>query len=274
MASDRYLGIRESELNGKPYAEFWNPRLAPLSETTREALARGPVAAPLLPPVSEAPRLLEAGYHDVEHGLALAEDGSLRVAVRIDMPGVSPGMIDWWFGWHSVEPQRYKLWHPQAHVHAAWKEADPPGLRGRERYVGRTSFVEEYLGSTAGQYSIRFLRPAELGLSGPEVDDPAQGTIVCARVGFTAVPLEAGYLLHHVRRTPIGSEMRCRFWLGGSNAGGRNDQLIGAAVARVGRLVKKPTLQDGANLLVHCTQEMTHLASFLPALFARCRDVH
>jgi len=34
----------------------------------------------------------------------------------------------------------------------------------------------------------------------------------------------------------------------------------------------KPTAAQGYELLVHCSQEMTHLAGFLPALHARCRE--
>src|SRR5207249_695071 len=147
------------------YAKHWNPRMAPLPENAREALLCGPVAAERLPDLGEWKRLLEPGYQDLEDGFGLQGDGSLHVAIRTPMPGVSAAMVDWWFGWHSEEPQRYKLWHPRAHVYAQWggPAVGDAALRGRERYVGRVSYVDEYVGSEMSHIAIRFLRPAELG---------------------------------------------------------------------------------------------------------------
>src|SRR5262245_34487560 len=90
-----YLGMRDGDLAGKPYAAFWNPRIAPLPEHARDALLHGPVAAPLLPKLADAPRMLEEGEQELENGFGFGDDASLHVAIRTDMPGVSPGMIDW-----------------------------------------------------------------------------------------------------------------------------------------------------------------------------------
>lgn len=129
-ARPRYLGMKAGDLEGKPYAKFWNPQMAPLSDQAREAIATGPLAGPLLPPLSEASRLLDPKDTLLENGYALTSEGALHVAVRTEMPGTSPAMVDWWFGWHSTEPQRYKLWHPRAHVHAAGKLLSPWELLG------------------------------------------------------------------------------------------------------------------------------------------------
>ncbi|MDI1445591.1 hypothetical protein [Polyangium sp. 6x1] len=268
-----HLGIREGELTGKPYAAFWNPRLAPLAEHAREALLCGPLAAPLLPDLADAPRLLEAGDHEVENGLGCRDDGALFVAVRTTMPDVSPAMVDWWFGWHGKEPERYKLWHPRAHVHACWGDADPPGAQGRARYVGRVSFVDEYIGSRLQQVTIRFVRPAELGFDEAALADPAESTVVCARVGLVGLPVDAGWLVHHVRRVPGGAEMRSRFWLGGPHGGVRAPGFVGAVASRIARRVAAPSLEEARALLVHCSQEMTHLASFLPRLHEELREL-
>jgi hypothetical protein len=122
--------MKAGDLEGKPYAKFWNPQMAPLSDQAREAIATGPLAGPLLPPLSEASRLLDPKDTLLENGYALTSEGALHVAVRTEMPGTSPAMVDWWFGWHSTEPQRYKLWHPRAHVHAAGKLLSPWELLG------------------------------------------------------------------------------------------------------------------------------------------------
>lgn len=267
----RYLGMVPGDLAGKAYAPFWNPQLAPLPEHVREAVAHGPIAGPLLPPLAEAARCFESGGTDVENGFALVAGGTLHVAVVTEMPGVSPEMIDWWFGWHSDEPERYKLWHPQAHVYAAWQNASSAlaGAKGRARYVGQTSCVDEYIGSTLGSYAIRFLPPGELGLDEVRLADAQQATCVCARTGFEHAPLDFGYLAHDVERTATGSTMRSRFWIGGEHAAPRRGGPLAKLAVSVTKRFLKPGAAEGAALLVHCSQEMSHLASFLPRLYAR-----
>jgi hypothetical protein len=263
----RHLGWSDSDRATKPYARFLDPQLAPLPAHILEALHRGPVAEPLLPPIWSAAENLFGTAAVLEDGFALTADGAMLVATRTDMPGVTPAMIDWWFGWHSDSPERYKLWHPQAHVHAAWLSPPTAGTRGRARYVGRTSIVDEYIGSNLIRAAIRFAPPATLGLSDPSLDDRQHATIVCARTGLGDLPIDVGYLTHHVRKTPTGSEMRSRFWIGGTHAAGRSS-LAGKLIGHAARWVIRPTEADARALLVHCAQEMQHLAGFLPALHA------
>jgi DAPG hydrolase PhiG domain len=263
----RHLGWSDADLATKPYARFLNAQLQPLPVHIRRALHRGPVPEPLLPAIGAAAGKLFGTAPVLEDGFALTADGAMLVAARTDMPGVTPAMIDWWFGWHSDSPERYKLWHPQAHVHAAWLSPPSAGTRGRSRYIGYTSVVDEYIGSNLLRAAIRFVVPATLGFTDPSLDDPDEATIVCARTGLGDFPVDVGYLVHHVRRTATGSEMRSRFWIGGPHAAGRNS-LTGAVMARAARLVMRPTEADARALLVHCAEEMQHLASFLPALHA------
>jgi DAPG hydrolase PhiG domain len=263
----RQLGWSDSDRATKPCARFLDPQLAPLPAHILEALHRGPVAEPLLPPIWSAAENLFGTAAVLEDGFALTADGAMLVAARTDMPGVTPAMIDWWFGWHSDSPERYKLWHPQAHVHAAWLSPPAAGTRGRVRYVGRTSIVDEYIGSNLIRAAIRFVPPATLGLSNPSLDDPQQATIVCARTGLGDLPIDVGHLVHHVRKTPTGSEMRSRFWIGGTYAAGRSG-LTAKLIGHAARWVIRPTEADARALFVHCAQEMQHLAGFLPALHA------
>jgi hypothetical protein len=267
----RHLGWSAADLASKPYARFLNEDIPPLPAHIRDALDRGPVAEPRLPPPHEAPQNLFGGAPVLEDGFALTAGGAIHVAARTDLPGVTPAMIDWWFGWHSDSPERYKLWHPKAHVHAAWLSPPPAGTRGRARYVGYTSIVDEYLGSNLIRASIAFVEPKTLGFTDPDLDDPERATIVCARTGLADAPIDVGYLAHHVRRTATGSQMRSRFWIGGPYAAGRGSAL-GSVMAQTARLVMRPTEADARALLVHCAEEMQHLTSFLPALHAEFRD--
>ena len=267
----RHLGWSEADLGSKPYARFLNPQLARLPDHIRDALDRGPVAEPLLPPVQAAARSLFGIVPALEDGFALAADGAMHVAARTDMPGVTPEMIDWWFGWHSDSPERYKLWHPDAHVHAAWRASPPAGTRGRARYVGHTSIVDEYIGSNLIRAAIQFVQPRAWDL-------PMQASTIRNKrrsfapgPGLPISPSTSGILRIMSAGRRSGSEMRSRFWIGGPYAAGRGS-AVGMVLARGARLVMRPSEADARALLVHCAEEMQHLASFLPALFADFRS--
>ena len=266
--SGRYLGYRAAD-HALPYARFFNPNLAPLAPHVCAALDRGGVPDLLLPDIDQAAQNLFGDAPVLEDGFVLTKDGGMRVSVRTDMPGVTPAMIDWWFGWHGDAPAKYKLWHPQAHVHVGWRDPPPSGASGRALYVGQTSLVDEYIASDLIRGSIRFVPPASFGFTDPRLDDDSQATIVCARIGLGDAPIDVGYLAHHVRAVPGGSEMRSRFWMGGKHVGGRN--LIGGLAAGLAKRVLRLTEGDARALLVHCAQEMPHLAAFLPELYAACQ---
>jgi hypothetical protein len=78
-----------------------------------------------------------------------------------------------------------------------------------------------------------------------------------------------GRLIHLIRETPDGCEMRSRFWLG-------KVRIQGVPAARLlskatgSRFVAKRAvpITQGRDMVVHCAAEMNHLASFLPALHA------
>lgn len=270
--SDHYLGYREGDAD-TPFGHFFKPDMAPLSAHVLEALAIGPQSPELLGEPDGAAQLLHDGYLPVETGYAAASDGSFRVAVLTPMPRVTAQMWDWWFGWHGCDARRYKLWHPRAHRSAQWQDGADNGRRGRERYVGRTSLVDEYVGSLLAKVTIRFLPPKEVGLESPELAPGGERTIICARIGSSQFPVDAGWLVHDVRPTSDGCEMRSRFWLGGGYIALRAGVPAGIskAVTRAASAVlPRPGMEGARALLVHCAQEMSHLAAFLPELYAEC----
>lgn len=251
-----YLGYHADDRD-TPFADFFQPEMAALPRHVVEALEHGPQAGPALPSFDDAVALLDAGYQQTENGFGVLRDGGIQVSVRTDMPRVNPMMWAWWFGWHGSDSRRYKLWHPRAHVSAHWADGGGDG-----HYVGRTSLVGEYLGSSFARAAITFVAPSTLGLHNVGDDE----VVVCARLGLSGLPVDIGWLIHHVRPTPDGAEMRSRFWMGGRHvAVRRGSRLANAAV----RPVAARQLPDPRDLLVHCAQEMNHLAGFLPVLCER-----
>ncbi len=274
----RYLGYRDEDRR-KPYARFFQERARPVQAHVKDALLAGPVAAEFGTRKSTvAAELSRPGYLPLETGYTINEDGHIVVAVLTDMPGVTGEMWDWWAWWHAVEPARYKLWHPEAHLFAGYAEdrSRSRGLSDRDRYVGNTCYIDEYIGHTKSRLRASFLDPANLGFEPCRAGE----TVITARGGLSTVPLAAAWLIHQVRRSPSGSEMRSRFII--------NDLKVlrlpaHSVTTGIGRLLSMPGLNDlagmvmngrkparlhevGPAMLYHCAQEMNHLASFLPRL--------
>jgi len=237
-------------------AAYWRPEVAPLSPRVQAALAAGPRPAELFLSSAQAPALMEDGYGPVETGWTWTRGQGVRVNCLTPMPGVTPAMWDWWFAWHGADSDRYKLWHPRAHLAVGW--ADGGDARGG--YVGRTSRVVEYLGASRMRFAISFEPPAAFGL------DPAllarKGQVaVCARAGLDGSGFTSGAMIHQLRPTADGCEMRSRFWMLG------DDLRLGGLRRPLTRLIP-PRPQEAEALLVHCAEEMGHLAGILPALYA------
>lgn len=263
MAQMPPLGLSESDLQSLPFGSHYQPDVCPPQQQVLDALAVGPMSSSLFPGVESAGRLTAPGYVAIETGYTFSSDFGTRVHCLTDMPDVTPAMWDWWFGWHGCDGKRYKLWHPQAHVDARWADG-----RDDERYLGRTSLVTEFIGAKCKFASISFVSPSILGID--EATLAADGAVaICARLGDPKVPLKGGWLVHHIRPTATGCEMRSRFWIGGEtvspgNSHGRGMRLAMLPFRPAARLLG-PHPRD---LLAHCGQEMNHLSRILPALFA------
>lgn len=262
MPDAMHLGYRPSEMASSPYAAFYRDDMAPLAEHVKEALLVGGQAHELFPLVDRANELQASGYWPVETGYGLGPDGSVQVFVLTQMPGVTPAMWDWWFAWHGSEAQRYKLWHPRAHVHVAWAD----GRSDLSHYIGRTSKVVEYVGHELLNLTIRFVSPASMGMDEHRLKQ--QGEVaICARGGIAGTPMETGWLVHHLRPVEGGCEMRSRFWLGGRNVCARGmDNAFGKSLGRLAAHFNPLSAAQGSELLVHCAHEMAHLASVLPEI--------
>ena len=66
--------------------------------------------------------------------------------------------------------------------------------------------------------------------------------------------------------------MRSRFWLGGRYISVRNAPgLVNQAIGPLASRILGPSADYARDLMVHCAQEMNHLARFLPALYEQQR---
>lgn len=209
--------------------------------------------------LSEARKLLEVDYFDVETGYGLTSDNMAHIAASTYMPGVTAAMIDWWFGFvHTTE--QYKLWHPTDHVFSDWE-----GPReNKSQYIGGHHLVKEYIGGKLSILKISFKSPAEY--FGPSWEESFKkfnyGTAVCGRVGSwdpeTGDVKYTGHLIHLVKNEEHGCRMRSRFWLGDVQGSNENHGD------------KVPQFMT-AGLMKHATEEMAILASKLPSLYVRFR---
>jgi hypothetical protein len=270
MSEEKYLGMRPGDLDGKPYAKYWNPEMAPMQDHVQRALMHGVEASALGFPVGEANQLLEPGYLPLENGFTRLQNGQVYVSVLTKMPRVTGEMIDWWFGWHYLETQRYKLWHPRAHVanRAERMLSDDPNVSDREKYLRNPNYVTEYVGCDLIDIDITFSEPAEF-FDVARFQQANVSTAVCGIVGYQNSPISFGVLIHLIRETEDGCEMRSRFWLGNIETRGLPgkavlDKIVGAPfVAK-----HAASLDLGRDMVAHCAMEMNHLAGFLPDLYA------
>jgi hypothetical protein len=261
-SEERYVGYRDAD-EKRPYAHFFKPEPLPIQAHARAALKAGPVGPERVIPLARlAHAMSRPGYLALETGFGIGADGMACVACLTDMPGVEPAMWQWWFGWHLKESARYKLWHPAAHVFTMPGEqrSDDPLLSLTQKYVGNVSYIDEYIGGRMMRLAVRFVPPSTLGFDEGEQDAKLDSVTIIGRGGPSLAPVTAVWLIHQVRRTPEGSEMRSRFYIGPPVP------LIGVPAASA--LPGDPPPEPGPlDLLEHCATEMNHLASFLPELY-------
>ncbi|KAK1992602.1 hypothetical protein LX36DRAFT_715245 [Colletotrichum falcatum] len=248
-----YLGYDGVDWS-RPFAKYWQPAEEAISEEAAKGITESPFASRLVYKPHEAPQYFtQPGYLGLENGWAVDDDGMLMISIRTDMNNVTGDMYDWWFGWHLVDSQRYKLWHPLAHQYAyrVPNTVDFSNKTLPERYIGTYSWIDEYLGNNATKLTINFVDPTSVGFNTSAFDSQGIETIVTARInnGHTTNVTGNSYLMHQIRRKDDGTrELRSRFFF------------------------DVYTDNMAHDLAVHCAVEMSHLATFLPELHAEFKD--
>lgn len=221
------------------------------------------------PPPSQAQLVLGVN-RGLKNQVLGAPDGTALVTCVSDMSGVTPEMIDWWFGWHITEAERYRLWHPTAHISSRTLKDRSSTSNLRTRYIDDISYVDEYIGYALQNLAITFKPPQQFGFSSETLKG---STAICAETSDRKLKSRSGFLVHYVVPTATGSQMRSGFWLGylKSNIFGLGPVLDKALNTSIARrvLLTEELMRD---FLIHCGEEMNHLTKFLPELFASQTD--
>jgi hypothetical protein len=270
MKQKPYLGMRPGDLDGKRYARFWQPEMRPLQPQVARAVERGGEAPGLCLGLADADQLLAPGNLPLENGFSRLEDGTLFVAARTNMPQVTGAMFEWWMGWHYMENQRYKLWHPGAHLENGTAEMRGDDTKRSDREKYRTTHrVTEYVGKRVEKITITFHEPGAYFSDLSCAEENGTTALVCGRVRLQRAPVTIGHLIHQIREADGESEMRSRFWLGRPQIDTlAPDNPLNRLLRSgpVSQLALPPRL--GRDMLIHCGMEMHHLARFLPNLYA------
>jgi len=182
--------------------------------------------------------LLKPGYLPTETGYMRLPNNQIYIAVLTRMPRCAGKMVDWWFG-YAGDTEKYKMWHPKDHIIGDWDEHWRPG-----HYIGASHLVHEYVGEELVKLKIKFREPSDF-FDTSRFEEAKVGAAVCGDVGLLEEDKQLGHLIHFVRDTDFGCEMRSRFWL-----------------------FDAPE-EFGRALMQHCIEEMGNLADLLPELYAK-----
>jgi hypothetical protein len=131
------------------------------------------------------------------------EQEYVDIVVDIELPGVIPEMIDWWF-LNMVDPRFYKLWHPWDHVSIEW-EVPPTPKMAKNRNIGAIHIAMEKIGGPP----VRRLR---IMVIDPDTS-PIKATYSHRRATCNLGPDDkpVGWILHEYEAAPYGTRMRSTF---------------------------------------------------------------
>jgi DAPG hydrolase PhiG domain len=171
----------------------------------------------------------------------------IRVAAVDRLGGITPAMIEWWFG--RMDEATYFQFHPVDHKAFAWVRGKQPG-----QHVGATHLTHHCYGGHPPLLptEISFIPPGDL-LEVGTLAEHGVGAVICAVVhrldrAGQPEPAEAGRFVHVAVDRGYGTELRSCWWL----AIGPDTDLDVVTNRR----------------LRHVHEEFAYLAGFLPGLYA------
>ena len=251
--------VTEEEKRGPLYKYF--EREMAQAPAEKYAAAEAPADPALLHGALDMNKLFDPGYLPCETGYGNLPDGCATLANLTDMPGVTPEMFDFWFAWHGLESMRYKIWDRDDHYYCQTKHPEKAldkSLSLKERYWDTVHDIREDVGMGEQPVMIAFRNPADIGFD-PEKLADFDGTIVCS--GSENAPV---IMVHFVRPTERGSELRTRFWMGYHIKDGKPAKMIPDGMVFPTEMAK--------SLLLHNIKEFTNLAAILPEVYAEFHE--
>lgn len=242
-----------------PYAKYFYREMAPIPEekvriAEGEALAHSDAL-----PFEKRNDFISGKDAGNEMGFCIMENGTAYVANATFMPGVTPAMFDWWFGWHCVgDDLRYKIWDKEDHYHARADKPDyvlDPSVPDSQKTWGVNHQIKEDIGLGPEEIFLQFKCPSDLGYDLSQVGTENCAAMVCA-VGKGNTP---ALMTHICNEVDGGIVFRSRFWIGYGLVNGEllkvlpDDVTIPEAVPRA--------------LYSHNIKEYSNLASFLADIY-------
>jgi hypothetical protein len=191
-----------------------------------------------------------------EVGYAQTDDGIWQVSCFCQMPGVTVGMIDWWFWWHPKADIRYQLWYPEMHKNIHYRKSDEPYFRQKTMpdFQDNIQYPTETIGSSTMECVLKFISPEEDGFNADLMKENHAAVIVCAHVGMMKGLVMHTEMTHICFQRENGLFMVNRFWMG---------QLI-----RSERMRRKMITRETARgMCEHCLIEYRNMAERLPELY-------
>ena len=252
--------------------EFSSLFFKPLPEVDAKLLQEmeaSPVNPARITSVHQRNDILKPGYLEVENGYAKMEDGSGCVATKVEMPGVTPEMIEWWFMWHGQQDLRYKIWCPTHHYAAHVLEKDLPrrldkSLSLKERNWNTTDVVTEDVGAGPQKMHLSFFSPEDYGYDRELI--PNAKVIVSANVRDPETGMGLVTFSHCIREIPGGIEYRSHYWQGYNID--ENGKAVAVAIPEGGFPME--VMKSCAH---HSLLEYTNLGIILPGLYERYKDM-
>ncbi len=249
-----------------PYLE--RPMDAPEPDVLA-AIRRGPISPSDALHIRDLDRLLDPAPLAQETGWCWLPDGVGYIAVRTAMPDVTGDMADWWFDWHPQAADRYRIWHPVAHID---NRVELPATRGAKGHWGTTHHPVEDVGTGVVHARIDFVPPSEVGFLSDALDDPRVGTIVCGYAGDDTRHVRHTVMAHVFLNDGDGVVLRSRFWLGSAMRPYLPAPLGALGAAALNRPAVRNRLMPRKlpqGLATHCAEEYANLGVLLPELYER-----
>ena len=264
----------------KSYSKYFYKPLGEIPQKDLDLLNAGPCNPMLALPIEDRNDLLLPGYLPIETGYCKLPDGSAFAATKVFFPDTTPQMLDWWFNWHPLEPLRYAMWSPNAHVSITVDQADVhkdiSGIALETRNYGKVHYpVEGFRYDIAKPAVIRFLSPADFGLKEhllavtPVKSMFLANLFIKGSASFTdereiseaekEKELPFNVFFHSVRTVEGGCELRSRYWIGKT--------IVNQQVRHVPMPPEMDTEQFAWENCRHSLTEYNNLASFLPQLY-------